>query len=167
MEECFKPVSCWFNGISRERKIQYLEFSITTCFKASEFVWLSGFSPPSDARAQLKDGILLLSANTGRYSLVTPSPPGTDPMSVCESAEGCTNPLTPSLPAPHSRPGQPLQQLLAIQSRGSGLRLTAFRYFKSAFSQRTLTFLIHVSVFLCSQIPIWETPADREQLKVD
>lgn len=88
-------------------------------------------------------------------------------MSVCESEEGCANPLTPSLPAPHSRPGQPLQQLLAIQSRGSGLSLTAFRYFKSTLSQRMLTFLIHVSVFLCSQIRIWETPADRERLKVD
>lgn len=49
-------------------------------------------SPPGDVSAQLKDNILVSTANTGHYCSATPAPPRTNPMSASLSAAGHTKP---------------------------------------------------------------------------
>lgn len=50
-------------------------------------------SPAGDVSTQLKDDILVSTANTGHYCLATPAPPLANPMSVSVSAAGHMNPL--------------------------------------------------------------------------
>lgn len=60
---------------------------------------------------------------------------------------------------------EPSNPIAALPRTTSAAAPRSFHSFSSVFSQRRLAFLIHVSVLLSSQLPVWETPADREQLK--
>lgn len=137
--------------------------------QTSNIMQPQNYSPPSDVSAQLKDDILLSSANTGHYCSVTPAPPWINP---CLSA--CLQQVTWTLlnPTLNSSPGWRYQQLHVVQTifqLNHLLGLSDYLYSLisrwihglisltapgAPFLLRTLTLKVQLFVFLYSQLLI-------------